>query len=201
MGETRRAADPVREELVKRGAGQHLEQAPGDHEARVAIGPELARSMDEADVAKGVDVALDGVVSPTEPLEVVALYSACMGEQMPGGDLAGGRVVSQAEARQVALHRGVEVDGSAVDELHYQRGGEQLRVRADLEDRIRGRLHVGVGVHDPGDEVEQLVPAADGKRGAGHPVLARQGIQPLLDLGQPSHELRHGRSVPVLQAH
>src|SRR5215510_529156 len=68
--------------------------------------------------------------------------------ELSGCDRPGRFYVREADLRQVVSDRGVEIDPFFVDELHHERGGEDLRRRSDLEERVVRRRDVRLRVLD-----------------------------------------------------
>lgn len=104
-----------------------------------------------------------------------------MVEQLPYGDPFGRQVVGDAELRQVAAYRPVEVDGALIDQLHDQSAGPELGHRPDLEDRIRGRLDPGRLAGQPGRSVGHLVALENSPPRARNIVLLKQPGKPLIE--------------------
>lgn len=145
-----------------RAAGEDLDEAPEHDEASVAVGEEPSGGNDLLQVGAGVDVALDGVVAAPEVFDEIAIDPARMGEE-----LADGAALAEAQTPQVRRCGCVELDQALVDELHGQRGREELGDRADLEEAVRCGLDAGFEVEDTEGELSDAFAVVDPECGPG----------------------------------
>ena len=168
---------------------------PSTQKRGVVVGEPLAGREQLADLGQRPDVPLDAVVALARVGEDVALEAGRVAQQLPDRDRGRGGLVGEPELRHVPPHRRVKVEPALVDELHHQRGRPDLGDRADLEDRVGGRLDPGRLAQYAGREVDHLTVGRDGDRRAGHPVLGHQRGQAL---GQPGPDLIQTRHAPTV---
>ena len=181
VGHRERLDEPGAQQVVPDGVRDDLEHAAEDREARVAVRHRRAERMHLRKLRTGLHVPLETVVAATGVGEVVAVDAARVREQVTDRHRLGHLFVGHPEARQVAADRRVELHLSLVDELHRERCGPDLRDRADLEQRIRGRLDAGGEAEDAGRRGVDLVLAENGHRGRRHAVSLAHLLEPCLE--------------------
>jgi hypothetical protein len=139
--------------------GQLFDDPPGDHEPRVAVGPRGPERMGLRCLAQSGDEPLQAVVAAARVGEQVTVDAAGVGEQVPHGHLLGGPAIRERELGQHVADRGIQVEPALLDQLHHQRGGEHLGDRADLEQRVGGRLDAGRLAEDAVRRLDPVVVA------------------------------------------
>jgi hypothetical protein len=106
-----------------------------------------------------------------------------------GGSLS---AVLEDELRQVALNGRVELDAALVEELHHERGGEDLGDGADLKEGVGRGLHASSLVEDPAGALEEVVTITDGERCAGD-LIAFAGLdEDAVDVAKTGAEVGRG---------
>src|SRR5215467_686853 len=103
--------------IVPGHLSQDLDHAPSQHVARVGVGKTLPRRVDLLEVRQRLDVALDGVRSPPEIREVVALQSTGMAEQMAHREHLRRVLITQSKVREVRPHGRVKVKPALINKL------------------------------------------------------------------------------------
>ena len=98
--------------------------------------PDLADRRQLLEVGHRRDVPREGVVALAEVREAVAEPAAGVRDEMTKGRALRGVLVAQAELRQVAADRCVEIERATFDEAHDDRRRDRLRDRRDLKERV-----------------------------------------------------------------
>ena len=162
-------------------AGDDLDEASEQREARVRVVPDLAKRRDLLELGHRGDVALEGIVSVAEVGEAVPEPATGVRHQMVDRRalLSGG--IAEAERGDVTAHRRVEIESAALDEPHDHRGRHRLGDRRDLEQRVAvDRKRMLDARHAERRDVE-LVRADHPDRDAGYAValhgVAHEGVE------------------------
>ena len=124
-------------------------------------------------------------------ITAVGRQARAMAEHVADGDLLAHPRVGEREAGIEAADRGIPGRHAVADDGGDQRGGERLRQRGDLEDRLRrDRLRLAQLAHAEAAFVDHLIVVDHRHRRAGDPGLGHaifdQGVEAVhggLDLG------------------
>ena len=140
----------------ERLAGDHLDDAAGDLEARVVVSPHHTRGRMLLHIPQRLHPACQRIVAPA-PVDLdagVAVPADRVRDQVMELDLASYILVLDPEVRQVTHDRIVERQLALLHQQHQCRGGKGLAGRADVEERrVGNRQRVIDAGHAGGDEV------------------------------------------------
>ena len=115
---------------------------------------------------------------------------------MPDRHGVGGLRVAEAQVGQILPRQCVKLDAALIDELHDERGREELRDRADLKQRVGRCLNAGAHVDDAARDRAHVVAQHDGERRACDVVSLAPRVEPLLQEFGGRH-VRHRYVVPA----
>jgi hypothetical protein len=144
------------------------------------------------------DVLLDAVVVVAGVGEDVTLEAGLVAQQLPHGHRLRGVAVGQVEVRQVGHDGRVQVEQPLVGQLQHQGRGPGLGDRANLEDRVGGRLDPGRVAQHAAREVEDLTVDVDADGGPGDLVLGEQRGQPLGDPAADVIQMWHAATLDAV---
>jgi len=111
--------------VLVRPAGDDLDHASSDAEACVVVTPDAPRRRELGDVAHAGDEIRERVHAVIGYGQL-AFPSRRVREQIQHRHVAAGRFVGDAEVRQIALHRSVQIDQPLRGQAHDRRRGHRL---------------------------------------------------------------------------